>query len=104
MDIYCKRCGEPWDAWGARHSDMTPEEYQRMMAGKGCPCCYGMTACDKTVDCLDCPEYVGHRCRANKSQALANRPLRAEAMAVVHEVLGDDIDGIAATLDDLGLT
>ena len=83
---------------------MTSEEYYLMMAGKGCPCCYGKTACDKTEDCLDCGEYVGHTCQINKSQALANRPLRAIAMAVAHEVLGDEIDGVAATLDDLGLT
>ena len=104
MDIYCSRCGEPWDMWGARHGDMDSEEYYRMMAGRGCPCCFGKTACDKTMDCHDCSEYVRYECQVNKSQALANRPLRAIAMAVAHEVLGDDIDGVAATLDDLGLT
>ena len=75
MDIYCKRCGEPWDCYGALHGmDMTREEYQRMMAGDGCPCCFG-----KPVE---------------------KRPLRGELMAIAADLLGDDVDGIASTMDD----
>jgi len=36
-DIYCKRCGEPWDAYGVFH--MTDAERETFLAGKGCPCC-----------------------------------------------------------------
>ncbi len=45
-DIYCAKCGEPWDAYGVRHGeDMTPEEAGRFLAGEGCPCCrFGRTA------------------------------------------------------------
>ena len=24
-DLICNVCGEPWDAWGTRNGDMTPE-------------------------------------------------------------------------------
>ncbi len=74
MDVYCKRCGEPWDVYGVQHGDLTDEERQRFWKGEGCPACYG-----KPVE---------------------KRPFRAEATAALHEVLGDDIDGLAAELDD----
>jgi len=38
-DVHCAKCGEPWDAYGVRHGDMTPEEAKRFWAGEGCPCC-----------------------------------------------------------------
>lgn len=74
VDLYCKRCGEPWDAYGVRHGDLTPEERDRFFAGKGCPCCYG--------------------------KEIKEPPFRAQAMSVLHEALGDDIDGLAAELED----
>lgn len=42
MDIYCIRCGEPWDAWGAQHGDMLEWEWQLFRAGAGCPACEGI--------------------------------------------------------------
>ena len=38
-DIYCRKCGEPWDAWGARHGEMEADEWRRFVRGEGCPCC-----------------------------------------------------------------
>jgi hypothetical protein len=38
-DILCALCGEPWDAYGVRHGDMTPEEAAQFLAGRGCPAC-----------------------------------------------------------------
>ena len=38
-DILCAVCGEPWDAYGVGHGDMTPEEAERFLAGVGCPVC-----------------------------------------------------------------
>lgn len=40
-DIKCAICGEPWDAYGARHGDMAPWEFQLFKKGAGCPCCKG---------------------------------------------------------------
>ncbi len=46
MEIISVLCGEPWDAYGVKHSfrgdlsgDMTLEEAQIFMAGEGCPAC-----------------------------------------------------------------
>lgn len=38
-DIYCAKCGEPWDAWGVRNGDMTEEEAKLFLKGMGCPAC-----------------------------------------------------------------
>lgn len=38
-DVTCRRCGEPWDYYGARHGDMEEEEYKDLIAGRCCPCC-----------------------------------------------------------------
>lgn len=76
MDIYCKRCGEPWDYLGAADAgDMTRTEYTAMMAGEGCPSCAGKPL--------------------NKP-----KPFRAMLMDAVSDLLGDDIDGIASSMDD----
>jgi len=41
-DIYCRVCGEPWDAYGVRHrEDMDEREARDFLAGRGCPCCKG---------------------------------------------------------------
>lgn len=75
MDVYCPRCGEPWDAYGIQGGgEFTKEEQQQFWRGEGCPCCIG-----NEVD---------------------SRPFRAEATKVLAEVLGNDIDGIASMLDD----
>ncbi len=74
MDVYCKRCGEPWDLYGVEHGDLTDDERIRFWKGLGCPSCFG--------------------------KAVERRPFRAEATAVLHEVLGDDLDGLAAELED----
>ncbi|MDD5095432.1 MAG: hypothetical protein PHV74_13795 [Dehalococcoidia bacterium] len=75
MDIYCTRCGEPWDAYGAQQAlDMTRQEYNRMMEGEGCPCCFG--------------------------KPIEDQPFRARLAAELHAVLGDDIDGLAVEMED----
>ncbi len=40
-DISCAVCTEPWDAYGARHGDMLPWEYNLFRQGAGCPSCEG---------------------------------------------------------------
>lgn len=48
-DIYCARCGEPWDSYGITysmgHGDMTVEEAIMFKEGKGCPSCGFGTKC-----------------------------------------------------------
>ena len=31
MDVYCKRCGEPWDLYGVNNGDMTPIKRTRYL-------------------------------------------------------------------------
>lgn len=74
MDLYCQRCGEPWDAYGVRHGDLTPEECDLFLDGKECPACHG--------------------------KKIEKRPFRAQVMAALRDGLGDDLDGIAAEMED----
>ena len=62
-DIYCKKCGEPWDFAGVLMSlkgedgDMSKQEAERFMAGEGCPCCgFGKycPGCKGTGECGYC--------------------------------------------------
>lgn len=76
MDLYCQICGEPYDVWSLQ--DMSFSEAQDFKAGKGCPCCEGkkpknMSAYQKNVTQLS---------------------------SVAFDILGDDIDGIAAMMED----
>lgn len=56
-DIYCARCGEPWDAYGVRNGDMEKREAKRFLKGEGCPSCnFGenCSSCDGTgIDYVD---------------------------------------------------
>ena len=39
-DITCRKCGEPFEAYGVYHrTDMDEEEAQRFLRCEGCPCC-----------------------------------------------------------------
>ena len=67
MDVYCKRCGEPFELCGIT-DDFTDEEKKRFWKGEGCPCCYGKPAPEK-------------------------RPFRCELQDALESVLGDDHDG-----------
>ena len=70
MDVYCKRCGEPFELLGIT-DDFTDEEKKRFWSGEGCPCCVGKPAPEK-------------------------RPFRAELLDALEGILGDDHDGLAA--------
>ena len=75
MYIFCPRCGEPWDI-ASLNGDMSEEEAKDLGRGKGCPCCFGRDVTD--------------------------RPIRAEASEVLLDILGNDLDGAAAMLEDFG--
>jgi hypothetical protein len=83
MDIRCPRCSEPWDLdelhYVYRGDDKIPFDEARQLFYKiGCAAMDGDTlpSCNERVD------------------------LRTEATAVIYDLLGDDIDGAAALLDD----
>ncbi len=78
MDLLCTRCGEPWDAC---LDDLTSEEKGVFKAGKGCPCC------------INTPD----------SKIVNRAPESSYIQSELAAILGDDIDGLAATMEDFGL-
>ena len=84
MDILCERCGEPWNAYGVRNGDLDPIEQGRFFRGEGCPSCYGK----------DPSEFADRAERTEVARA---------AQSAMRDVLGDDIDGLAAMMEDFDL-
>lgn len=80
MDIYCPRCGEPWDPDEfhdvAAEQYLTYDEVRRDFFARGCGLAFGGRQCTKVES------------------------VRAEASGMLAELLGGDMDGLAATLDD----
>jgi hypothetical protein len=79
MDLYCQKCGEPWDMdslWDFEEDDYKGAR-KDFIKGKGCPSCsWG-------------------------SKAPQKAPSGARATSVLMGILGDDIDGVACELEDL---
>ena len=84
MDLTCPVCGEPWDLDSVYHendSGLPPEEAARLFRTKGCGAIF---------DGVDCrrPENTAERGRL-------------ENISELYALLGDDVDGAAALLEDL---
>lgn len=79
MDLICTRCGEPWDVDTVLH-DM-PDEFER----KG----------GRITHCPSCPTAKPRLSRATES--------RLAIISTLADTLGDDVDGLAATLEDFDL-
>ena len=73
MDLYCQRCGEPWEHYYVHH-EMTFTERLHFLEGTCCPSCEG-----KEVE---------------------RQPLRAQLASALSDFLGDDTDGLAAEMED----
>ena len=86
MDIYCHRCGEPWEIDTFHDiADERGETFAVVMSAfqrEGCGATGWVAACERATG-------DGARMRGDLSAALA-------------EMLGDDVDGIAAMMEDLG--
>jgi len=77
MDLVCICCGEPWGVDYVLHDE--PNGFDRSGGLiRSCPCCHGKEPDGMTEE----------------------RRSRLSAVAAVAELLGDDVDGLAATLDD----
>lgn len=80
MDLVCTSCGEPWSTDYVLHDE--PEGFTREGAAiVSCPCC---------------KERKGKLSKEEREKLAAARDLG--------QLLGDDVDGYAAELEDLGLT
>jgi hypothetical protein len=79
MDLYCQRCGEPWEMSGLWDFEIDDYKGARkdFLDGIGCPPCkWGL-------------------------KEIKDKPRISEFAQIAREELGDDIDGIAASLEDL---
>lgn len=80
MDVYCQQCGEPWDVLSVTEMNYREDGGTRIQfyRGDGCPSCKWGKDESKTK---------------NQSEA-------SMLMSAAVDILGDDVDGIAATLED----
>jgi hypothetical protein len=82
LDLVCTTCGEPWDLDYVLHEE--PDGFVRKGAAiVSCPCC----------------KERQHGKKLSKEERQ-----RLEAARALGELAGDDVDGHAADLEDLGLT
>jgi hypothetical protein len=109
MDVHCSSCGEPWDVYHLRHdaifeTDLDPTEaevwrglslterlssrYREKFKAAGYE--FGASVLD-VIHCPSCPKGA------------KPDPDKAALKAGLVEILGDDEDGIAATMEDFGL-
>lgn len=96
MDIYCKRCGEPWD-----NDELHDRVEELRYDGRTTTPIDGTSPLN--YDTL-AAEFRRHGCEVFGSgpctKVESDRTLAAQAM---YEVCGDDMDGASAMLDDLFL-
>lgn len=109
MDVHCTTCGEPWDVYHLRHdaiyetgldpaeakvwTELSPQlkltpRYHEKFEAIGYQ--FG-TSVLNVIRCPCCPKHA------------KPDPDKAALKAGIVEILGDDEDGIAATMEDFGL-
>lgn len=109
MDVHCTTCGEPWDVYHLRHdaifeTDLSHEEaeawrllpaklrlgerYREKFRDAGYE--FGASVLN-VIRCPGCPKDA------------KPDPDKAALKATIVEILGDDEDGIAATMEDFHL-
>ena len=107
MDITCPRCSEPWDmdtlhdAIEAKHPD------KPWQGGNGT---YSETAYDPYYKAMS-SEFRAKGCGVAFADFMGQPPTpcsrvdddRTQAARVLYDLLGDDLDGAAAMLEDLAL-
>jgi hypothetical protein len=80
MDIYCGRCGEPWDL--DTFHDVAAEQSTTWDAAIAE---FRRKGCEATGWCGPCEE---------------RRTVRGDATGALLDILGDDVDGVASMLED----
>ena len=98
MDINCPHCGEPWDMDSIHDIELTPEQIkglgdlpQAEMRER----MYSMRR--KAFRALGCNAIEGYSTPCGHSVL---NPKAADASGALLDILGDDLDGVAAMLDD----
>ena len=122
-DVYCANCREPWDTYHLRHDEIwetgLPEIMIKGWNGslKGSENAMvrhafedlGWKFAGSIYAILRCPSCKSHEkwkreygIEDTESDRI-NRGIREAATATLAELLGDDEDGLACELEDLGL-
>jgi hypothetical protein len=109
MDVHCSSCSEPWDVYHLRHdaifeTDLDPveaESWRSLSASQRLSCRYrekfkaaGYDFGASILDVRHCPCCP---------KGATPDPDDAALKAGIVEILGDDEDAIAATMEDFGL-
>lgn len=93
MDIRCRFCGEPIDTYEFHNGTDSWYELVRLFKQFGCP------VAEKVVEGMSADEV-----RLEVTTPCTRKPCVSEdgllAIQVLTELNGDDIDGLAANLDD----
>jgi hypothetical protein len=109
MDVHCTTCGEPWDVYHLRHDAIFETDLTHADAKAWTELSPKFKLRDRYRDKFKAIgyEFGGSilnvmRCPACPKDAKPDVD-RAAMKAGIVEILGDDEDGIAATMEDLGL-
>ena len=109
MDVHCSPCGEPWDVYHLRHdaifeTDLDPQEaesWQSLPPIERLSCGYrekikaaGYEFGASILDVRHCPGCP---------KGAKPDPDAVALKAGIVEILGDDEDAIASTMEDFGL-
>lgn len=97
MDLYCPKCGEPWEN-DSLHDEVAARQEEDIDAT------YKEVAADfRSRGCEVMKFGFDGRCSAPSEGTDRTFGLTRQAAAsALYDVLGDDMDGAAAMLDDMG--
>jgi hypothetical protein len=109
MDVHCTTCGEPWDTYHLRHDAIYETDLSHAEAKAWTQLSPAVKLIDRYREKFKAAGYeFGSsvlnvmRCPACAKDAKPD-PDKAAMKATIVELLGDDEDGIAATMEDYGL-
>lgn len=99
MDIYCPICEEPWDMYCIN------EEAEALAERDGIPYEQAYRKVQHEfykVGCNAFPMAYGAQgyCKPSDREPADGKLTKAQAMNALIDILGDDVDGIAAMMDD----
>lgn len=88
MDLYCVKCGEPWELLYITDEAEylgyeNPRAAHRAFAEKGCAA-------------------IGGKCNERGSSHEVRGLDVRDAQSALYDILGDDVDGAAAMMEDFG--